>query len=127
MIRLCKVFSPMRHIVYYDYFSLLIHSARCVLCLVFYVFITNSSLNSHPFVCISSCYVQMHQVICPSHLPGDILPEPPGLSGQDSSLHAWCILYTFIIIRDSLHHPLELEPISWILSLLPSWYFPLCL
>lgn len=46
MIRPCKICSPPRHVVYYDYFSLLIHLVMCALCLVFCIFITNLSFTS---------------------------------------------------------------------------------
>lgn len=52
--------------------------------LIFLYTYLHSSLNYHPFVWTSSCYVQMPQLIIHQyHLPGDILPEPSGLSCLD--------------------------------------------
>ena len=45
MVRLRKVYLPLRHIIHYDLF-LLIHFVMCLLCLVFCIFISISSLSS---------------------------------------------------------------------------------
>lgn len=129
MIRLWKVFSPLRHILYYDWLSP--SSALCpVSSFLSFLCVSHQFISKFSLIylnLLSSCYVQMYQCICLSYLPRDVLPESSWsvLLGQDF-LCTWCIWDTFFI-RSSLYHPSKLEPISWILSLLSSCYFPFCL
>lgn len=78
MIGLSKLSSPPRHAVYHDNLSLLMHFVMCVLAFLYIC---------HHFISkFSSCYVQIHQLIHQSYLPGSILPEPSGLACLDTLL-----------------------------------------
>lgn len=98
-------------IVHYYCFSLLIYFAMCVLCLVFCVFITNSSLNSYLLLC--SCVSCNPSIACS--------PE-----------HFWSFLSCPVCTRFSLCLvPLDGEPFTMLLSWSqypgPHIFYPLCI